>query len=128
MMAPIVPGLTDQEIPELLAAAKEAGANGAGYVMLRLPWAVAPIFTDWLKTHFPLKADRIEGLIRSLRGGKLYDASYGSRMRGEGAYAAGVEQTFELFSKKLGLNTPWESLDTSQFTPPLLPGGQLRLF
>ena len=128
MVAPIIPGLTDQEVPEILAAAREAGASGAGYVMLRLPWAVAPIFTAWLHAHVPLKAARVESLIRSLRGGKLYDSSFGDRMSGSGAYADGIESTFNLFRSKYGLDGRLAPLDTSAFEPPRLAGGQMRLF
>jgi DNA repair photolyase len=128
MMAPIVPGLTDSEIPAVLAAAKEAGARGAGFVMLRLPYAVAPIFVNWLREHRPLAAERVEGLIREMRGGQLYDSAYGTRMRGSGVYAEGIAQTFKMFAHKLGLNSPSLPLDTSQFRPPRLPGGQMPLF
>lgn len=128
MMAPIIPGLTDHEIPKLLATVKEAGARGANFTLLRLPWAVAPIFMNWLQTHYPLKAARVEGLLRGAREGKLYQATFGERMRGSGAYASEIEQTFALFKRKLGLDEPWQPLDTSQFQAPRLPGGQLRLF
>ena len=128
MMAPIVPGLTDSEIPAVLTAAKEAGARGAGFVMLRLPFAVAPIFVNWLREHRPLAAERVEGLIREMREGQLYKAEFGSRMRGTGVYAEGIARTFQMFSQKLGLNTPQLPLDTSQFRPPQVPGGQLSLF
>lgn len=128
MIAPLIPGLTDHELPQIMEAVKEAGAQGVGYVMLRLPWAVSPIFIDWLKTHRRLQADKVEGLIRSVRGGKLYDSSWGKRMRGGGPYAEGIENSFDLFAKKFGLDGPWTPLDCSQFTPPKVPGGQMRLF
>jgi DNA repair photolyase len=128
MLAPLIPGLTDNEMPAILSAVKEAGARGAGFVMLRLPHAVAPIFTAWLKEHWPLAAERVEGLIRGMRGGELYQAEWGQRMRGSGAYAEGISQSFDLFVRKLGLDSPWEELDVSQFRPPKLPGGQGRLF
>ena len=129
MVAPIIPGLNDAEIPAILAAAKEAGASGAGYVMLRLPLNVAPVFTHWLRTHRPLAAGRIESLIREMRGGKLNDSQFGSRMRGQGPYAEGIKNTFDLFVHKLGLDAPRQPLDSSQFRPPELPfDGQKRLF
>ena len=128
MVAPIIPGLTDHELPDILQAAQEAGASGAGYIMLRLPWAVAPIFSAWLREHRPAAAERIEHLIRDMRGGKLNDAAFGSRMRGHGPYAANIQNTFEIFTRKLGLDQPWPQLDASQFVPPAIPGGQLRLF
>jgi len=128
MLAPIVPGLTDNEIPAILQAVKEAGARGAGFVMLRLPFAVAPIFMAWLSEHRPQAAQRVESLIREMRGGKLYDSKWGSRMRGGGAYAEGVAKTFEVFAHKLGLDAPSEELDCTQFRPPELLHGQRRLF
>ena len=128
MLAPIIPGLTDNEIPALMTAVKEAGARGVGFTMLRLPLAVAPIFQAWLLEHRPQAAERIEALIREMRGGKLNDANFGSRMRGRGAYAEGIAQTFEVFAHKLKLDTPWEELDCSQFRPPELSRGQGRLF
>ena len=128
MLAPLIPGLTDSEVPAILAAIKDAGALGAGYVMLRLPYAVAPIFTAWLQEHRPLAAERVEGLIRDMRGGALYKSEWGQRMRGTGVYADGVARSFEVFVRKLGLDRPWSELDCSQFFPPQMPGGQLRLF
>jgi DNA repair photolyase len=128
MLAPVIPGLTDSEIPAILAAIKEAGAIGAGFVMLRLPFAVAPIFINWLREHRPLAAERVEGLIREMRGGQLYHSAYGTRMRGSGPYAEGVAQTFKMFSHKLGLDAPFDELDASQFRPPQMNSGQLRLF
>ena len=128
IVAPIIPGLNDHEIPQILQAAKQAGALSASYVMLRLPQTVAPIFTHWLQTHRPLAAARIEGLIREMRQGKLNDANFGSRMKGSGPYAEGIRTTFELFTKKLGLNQVWPTFNTSLFRPPHLPGGQLKLF
>jgi DNA repair photolyase len=128
MVAPLIPGLTDCEIPAILQAAKDAGARGAGMVMLRLPYAVAPIFRAWLKEHRPLAAERVESLIRQMRGGKLYSSAFGSRMRGSGPYAEGIAKTFEVFAARLGLDQPSPELDTSQFRPPELNGAQLRLF
>lgn len=128
MLAPIIPGLTDCEIPAILAAIKEAGASAAGFVMLRLPFAVAPIFINWLREHRPLAAERVEALIREMRGGQLYHSAYGSRMRGSGPYAEGIAQTFQLFSRKLGLDAASEELDSSRFRPPRMNSGQLRLF
>jgi DNA repair photolyase len=128
MVAPIIPGLTDSELPAILAAAKDAGACGAGYVMLRLPLSVEPVFLEWLRTHRPLAAEKVEGLIRQMRGGKLYSAEWGKRMTGSGPYAAGIARTFDVFSEKLGLSAPWQPLDSSQFRPPQVPGAQRRLF
>jgi DNA repair photolyase len=128
MLAPLIPGLTDCEIPAILAAVKAAGAGGAGFVMLRLPFAVAPIFMHWLRENRPLAAERVESLIRQMRGGKFYKSEFGERMRGSGSYAEGVAKTFNVFLNKLGLDQPWPHLDTSQFRPPEIVHGQRRLF
>jgi DNA repair photolyase len=128
MAAPIIPGLNDQEIPAVLAAAREAGAATAGFVLLRLPFAVRPIFADWLTRSYPEKADRVLALIRSTRDGRLNDPNWGSRMRGQGEYADGIGQTFKIFAKKHGLDRPLPPLDNSQFRPPKQVSGQLRLF
>jgi DNA repair photolyase len=128
MMAPIIPGLTDCEIPSVLEAARDAGAQGAGFVMLRLPMAVGPVFTSWLKTHRPLAAEKALSLIKEMRGGKLNDATWGRRMRGSGPYAENIAATFDVFTRKLGLDRPWTTLDTSQFRPPRLDTAQKMLF
>jgi DNA repair photolyase len=128
MLAPLIPGLTDCEMPAILEAAKDAGALGASFVIVRLPHAVAPIFMAWLRQHRPLAAERVESLIREMRGGKLYKAEFGSRMRGSGPYAEGIAKTFDVFVKKLGLDQPWPELDVTQFRPPQMIGGQMRLF
>jgi DNA repair photolyase len=120
--------MTDSEMPAILEAAAKAGAMAASFVMLRLPFAVAPIFMRWLKDHRPLAAERVESLIREMRGGKLYDARWGERMRGIGPYAEGIAETFEVFARKLGLKGPVPDLDVSQFRPPRNDGRQLRLF
>src|SRR5262245_27128874 len=115
MLAPLIPGLTDCEIPAILEAARDAGPRGASFVMLRLPYAVAPIFIAWLKEHRALAAERVESLIRAMRGGRLNQSEFGKRMRGRGPYADGIAKTFEVFTNKLGLNQPWPELDTSRF-------------
>jgi DNA repair photolyase len=128
MTAPIIPGLNDQEIPALLAAAKDAGARHAGYVLLRLPLAVRPIFEDWLARSYPDKAPRVLALVRSTRQGRMNDSQWGKRLRGEGQYAEQIANTFEVFRKKLGLDRPLQPLDQTKFTPPRPSSGQLRLF
>lgn len=128
MIAPIIPGLNDQEIPAILAAAKEAGAESASYILLRLPFAVRPIFEEWLARTYPDKAPRVLALIRQTRGGRMNDSRWGRRMRGEGRYAEGIERTFRIFRKKHGLEGPLAPLDHSKFTPPRPTSGQLRLF
>jgi DNA repair photolyase len=128
MIAPVIPGLTDHELPLILQAVKGAGAQGAGFLLVRLPWAVLPIFQAWLRTHRPLAAERVEALIREVRGGKLNDPRFGSRMKGTGPYAETIRATFETFSKKLGLDHPWPELDASQFRRPQRPFPQKTLF
>jgi DNA repair photolyase len=128
MLAPMIPGLTDHELPQLLEAVKAAGASAASYIMLRLPFAVAPIFQQWLAEHRPLALPKVEGLIRGARDGALYKSEFGSRMKGKGVYADHLKTTFEVFVKKMGLNGPLPELDCSQFRPPRGADGQQQLF
>jgi DNA repair photolyase len=128
MTAPVIPGLNDQELPALLAAAKDAGAWRASFTLLRLPMAVRPIFEEWVTRNYPEKAERVLALVRETRGGKMNDARFGSRMRGQGNYAEGIARTFEIFRKKHGLDRPFAPLDHSQFMPPRPTTGQMRLF
>ena len=127
LVAPVIPGLNDEEIPAILAAAREAGATSASYVLLRLPLAVEPIFRDWLERHVPDKRARVEARIRDTRGGKLSDSQFGRRHRGQGVYAEQIAATFKVFAHKLGFDRGWMPLDETQFRPPVT-GGQLRLF
>jgi DNA repair photolyase len=115
MVAPVVPGLTDHELPAILAAAKKAGAKWAGFVVLRLPWAVAPLFEQWLGEHFPDRKDKVLNRIRDLRGGKLYDAQWGVRGRGTGIFAEQIEALFDVTCRRLGLNEEDRELSTSEF-------------
>jgi DNA repair photolyase len=128
MLAPLIPGLNDHEVPALMQAVREAGARAAEYTMLRLPLAVAPVFRDWLTRTHPTHAARIEGLIRGTRSGKLYSAKFGERMRGTGLIAEQIERTFRVFARKHGLDQPLPELDSSQFVPPADRAGQRRLF
>lgn len=129
MVAPVIPALTDHEIEKILAAAKTAGAREAGFIMLRLPREVAPLFRDWLLKHYPDRYRHVMNLLRALRGGKDYDAEYGKRMRGDGPYAWQVGRRFEIACKKLGLNDTRRRLDNSQFIPPAREAeSQLSLF
>ena len=125
MMAPIIPGLTDHEIPTLLAAAAEAGAQFAGYVPVRLPFAVKDLFDRWLSDHFPDRKDKIVNRIRSLRGGKLNDSQFGSRMRGQGIWADQLKSLFAWASEKPGITGSFPELSTKLFQRP---GGQMRLW
>jgi DNA repair photolyase len=103
MMAPIIPGLTEPEIPSVLTAAARAGAQGAGYTVLRLPYQVAPLFEAWLETHFPQRKEKVLNRIRAIRGGRLNDPRFGSRMHGEGFYADEIERLFKLARRRAGL-------------------------
>jgi DNA repair photolyase len=103
MVAPVVPGLNDEEIPAILKAASEAGASSAGWILLRLPWQIKALFLEWLARHYPERAGKVEGLIREARGGKLYDARPKVRFRGEGERAAQIGATFDVFARRYGL-------------------------
>ncbi|HEV8001543.1 MAG TPA: PA0069 family radical SAM protein [Planctomycetaceae bacterium] len=128
MIAPIIPGLNDSEIPQILKAAQAAGAGSAGHVLLRLAGAVRPVFLEWLSRSEPTHAARVEAAIRHTRDGKLNDTQFGRRMRGTGTRAEQIEQTFSTFARRCGLDQPLPKFDFTQFRPPQLPGGQLRLF
>ena len=118
MTAPMIPGLNDHEMESILEAAVEAGATRAGYVPLRLPLELKELFEEWLKLHRPDRAERVLSLIRQMRGGQLYDAEFGSRMRGEGPLALLLSQRFAAAVKRLGLNRVRKRLDTSIFGVP----------
>lgn len=130
LVAPLIPVLTDGEMEDLLHAGAGAGALAAGYVLLRLPLEVAELFEDWLRTHVPLKADRVLARIRDSRGGRLYDARFGHRMTGDGPYAQLLRQRFSVARRRAGLSGRMPELDTGQFTPPrrAADAGQLDLF
>ncbi len=128
MVAPIIPGLNDSEIPAILEAAAQAGARSAGYLLLRLPGAVRGIFEDWIQRHYPDRAERVFSLIRSTRGGRMNDTTWGTRMRGEGPYAEQIAQTIKVFKRKFGLDRALPPLDSTKFVPPKPTKGQLRLF
>lgn len=115
MVAPVVPAITDSEMPAILKAAREAGAKWAGFVVLRLPWAVAPLFERWLEEHYPDRKERVLGRIRDLRGGKLYDAKWGVRGSGEGIFAEQLAAIFEITCRRLGLNEEDRGMSTASF-------------
>lgn len=127
MFAPVIPGLNEHELEAVLAAAAEAGARHAGYVMLRLPREVAPLFRQWLQDHAPLRAEKVMNRIRDIRGGRDNDARFGTRQRGEGVYAALVRQRFRRACARHGLDEAPRTLDSSRFTPPAVDG-QLSLW
>ncbi len=101
LIAPVIPALNDHEMEALLEAAREAGAMAAGYVTIRLPREVEPLFDDWLQTHYPLKASHVMSRIRDLHGGKAYDPDFGRRMRGSGVFAELIRKRFRLAANKL---------------------------
>lgn len=114
MIGPVVPALTEHEMPAILQSAANAGAQSAGYTMLRLPWGVKDLFQTWLHEHFPDRAEKVLNRIRSIRDGKLNDSEFGSRMRGEGFYAEQISQVFDLSRKRFGL-TKRAPLSTAHF-------------
>ena len=127
MTAPIIPSINDDEIEKILTRAHAAGAREAGYVLLRLPLELRDLFTEWLLTHFPDRARRALALVRSTRDGKLYDSSFGTRMKGEGPYAWMIGRRFELAAARLGFSQKTK-LRTDLFEPPRRAAQQLSLF
>jgi DNA repair photolyase len=125
-VAPIVPGLTDHEMPAILKAAAEAGATSAGYTVVRLPYAVAPLFEKWLETHFPDRKDAVLNRLRAMHGGKLYDAQWGKRFGGEGIFADQISQIFKVARRKAGIPSDDAELSTAAFRRA--GGTQLSLF
>jgi DNA repair photolyase len=115
LIAPVIPGLTDHEIPGIISAIAQAGAVAAGYVPLRLPYGVAPLFEEWLTLHRPLQKEKILGRIREIRGGKLNDPDFGTRMQGSGAYAEHISEMFEVCCRKARLNTRRPKLSAKSF-------------
>jgi DNA repair photolyase len=115
MVAPVIPAINDHELLPILAAAKNAGARWAGFVVLRLPWAVAPLFERWLEEHFPDRKDKVLNRVRDMRDGKLYDAKWGVRGRGTGVYAEQIASLFEVGCRKVGLNEKDYDLSTEHF-------------
>lgn len=115
LVAPVVPGLTDHELPSIIKAAGKAGARSAGYIVLRLPYAVKDLFVQWLEDHFPDRKNKVINRIRSLRGGKLYDPTWGKRMSGEGIFADEIRKLFEVAVRKAGMNRRSGELSTAAF-------------
>jgi DNA repair photolyase len=130
LVSPVIPGLTDADLERVLEAAAEAGATRAGSLLIRLPLEIAGLFTDWLGEHYPDRANRVLGLIRQCRDGRLNDPRFGTRFSGSGPVADLIGQRFALAARRLGLtrqDAGWD-LDASRFRPPPLPGTQLGLF
>jgi DNA repair photolyase len=128
LVAPVVPGLTDSEMPAILAAAKEAGADAAGYILMRLPLAVAPVFIEWLGRVFPDKKARVEARVRAVRSGRLNDPEFVRRMTGTGTFAVQIKAMFKVFARRHGLDGDLPPYDCSRFVPPPDANGQGRLF
>ncbi len=118
-VAPVIPGLTDHELPRILEAAADAGASFAGYIVLRLPHAVAPLFENWLEQHLPQRKERVLNRIREIRGGRLYDSNYATRGRGKGTYAQHIDRLFRVACQKAGLDRAAPLLSTDAFRRPL---------
>jgi DNA repair photolyase len=128
MVAPVIPAINDSEIEAILDASREAGATGAGYVMLRLPLEIKTLFREWLATEFPDRAERVIHLLQSMHGGRDYTADWGIRQRGSGPYADQIALRFKLAAKRLGFNGERVPLRTDLFRAPVLAGQQMRLF
>jgi DNA repair photolyase len=127
LVAPVIPGLTDHEVPAIVRAVADAGATGASFIPLRLPWGLKELFEDWLETHFPDRKDKVLNRIRSLRGGRLYKAEFGTRMSGEGVFAEQMRSLFNATARKAGLNDEHPALSTGHFRRPHDRKGQLGL-
>ncbi len=122
MAAPVIPWVNDHELEAILQAAADAGAQSAGYVLLRLPHEVAPLFRDWLQAHHPQRAEHVMSTIQQLRGGKDYDSAFGSRMRGQGVYADLLARRFQLAWRRSGFDRRHApALDSGRFRPPPPP-------
>ena len=126
LIGPVVPGLTDHEIPAILEAAANAGARSAGHILLRLPGAVEHLFPAWLDRHFPERRAKVLSRVREIRDGDLNDTRFGTRMRGEGAYAEQIHSMFDLARRKCGLEAELPIPTTEHFLRPT--PGQYELF
>lgn len=128
LVSPIVPGLTDHELPGILRAAREAGAGWAHLIPLRLPGAVETVFVDWLAREFPLRYEKVVGRQMEMRGGKMNDARFGHRFRGQGAFYEHLRQVLHMERRRLGMEGHGPKLSGEAFVRPGREGGQMRLF
>lgn len=128
LASPMIPALNDHALEEILEAAHAAGAEGASYILLRLPLEIGPLFEEWLNEHYPDRAGRVLSLIRQTRDGALYRSEFGTRMKGTGPYADLLRQRFQIAIRRLGLNRRSWEMDCSKFRVPPSPGDQLHLF
>ena len=126
MAAPVIAGLNEAEMPAIIKAAAQAGAQRAGYTHLRLPYGVAPLFEQWLEQHAPTKKDKVLNRVRAMRGGRLNESEFGKRMRDEGVFAEQIASLFQLACRQAGLANPAPALSTDAFRRP--SGPQLTLF
>jgi DNA repair photolyase len=124
----MIPGINDSELESILGAAAERGVERATYVLLRLPHELKQLFTDWLESHYPARKAKVLSRVRDMRGGRLNDPRFGSRMSGDGRHAELLRRRFEVACRRLGLNRERIRLDASQFRPPARGDGQGRLF
>ncbi len=128
MVAPVVPGITDHEMEDILEAARDAGASLASCIVLRLPGEVKDLFCDWLDAHYPARRNKVLNTIRSLREGKLNTAEWGERMVGKGAFGKALDLRFALAVRRLGLKREGRALRTDLFAKPARDGRQMTLF
>jgi DNA repair photolyase len=133
MIAPVIPGLTDHELPAIVAASANAGAKFAGHLPVRLPFGVSELFQAWLERHAPERKSKVLSRIRSIRGGRLNDPEFGSRMHGEGVFAEQLHAMFQIACRRAGMNGHGPRLSTESFRPSTetfrKPAGpQLSLF
>lgn len=126
MVAPIIAGLNETEIPDIITAAVQAGAQCAGYTNLRLPYGLAPLFEQWLETHVPTKKEKVLNRVQAMRNGKLNESQFGKRMRGDGIFAEQIASMFRLACRQAGLANDMQALSTAAFRRPA--GPQLPLF
>jgi hypothetical protein len=126
-LIPMIPGLNDHEMTNIIGEAVKAGAKFAGFVPIRLPYAVAPMFERWLELHFPGRKENVLNRIRSMRGGKLNDPNFGSRMQGQGIFADQLSQMFHIACRKAGLKDEWPGPTTEHFRRPAGPQLELSL-
>jgi DNA repair photolyase len=124
-VAPVIPGLTDHEVPDILRASADAGASFANYILLRLPHGVKEIFDDWLARHAPESREKVLNRVRAMRKGRLYDARYAVRGRGEGPWADQLASLFRVTRARFGLDRP-PALSTASFRKPPEPGERVQ--
>ncbi len=128
LASPMIPALNDSELEAILEAASEAGAGSAGFILVRLPHELKELFSEWLGAHVPTRAAHVESLIRDTRGGQLYEAKFGERMRGQGAYAELLATRFRVASRRFGFDRKHPPFRLDLFRPPRAPGAPRSLF